>query len=829
MTAKKTLISTLFLLCCKLSLAVTFIVTNNNDAGAGSLRQAILDANANAAAPHDIIFNLALPTTITLTSANLPTIVRDLTISSPFSGAVSIDGNTTYAALRANGVNLMIENLIIERCFAVSGSCLSAQFSNIVVDQCIFQNSFASNSGGAISADTSHLTITNCLIQNDSSGLSGGGIQLMRGNLNVQNTEIAHNKVLTTVVNGNHNGGGIYTVSSTIRISDTKVFDNYAPQGGGIATFLSGRNDIIRSEIHYNCTNQAAGGMFLYADTINIEKSKIFDNKLLDTGALVSSGAGVYLFSKSSAPQYTINDCEIYQNKGLANSSGGGVFIFNGYTKINKSSIWGHSAARGGGIYFQSIKQAQITNSTISHNNASREGGGLFLSPGNNFISGLKILNSTLTMNNSLNGGGIYILDTSNINISNTIVCGNTASSSGNDIYVNPGSSTSPSSIGSIYGHNIIGDSAALNAIGNTIGNQYNQPIIQILDTALALNSGVTSTHALLYGSPAIDNANVLGAPTNDQRSFSRSAPLSGFAPDIGAYEYYGCRARTNLPDSMTLCNGDTFNVDVTLPGALSYSWSDGLGITSPQRTITSPGTYIITIKFDTCPQIIDSIVVVNGLLTGIKRDSRTVSTGSCVRLQAWNDPCYTYEWFTVRIIVRIDLLTGNRITERREIPVRPNNQSYICVHANVSQYYHVRITDTCSNTGCVLEDSIFLKVLPRIDPNYNRFLVDDRCCGRGGIDITPKNTKLLESEIELGLYPNPSSGQFTLSIIGSREETAMISIINNLGQTIEQNQYHLAMGENNILMNLEDQPKGIYFVKVDAGSIHWANKAILE
>lgn len=60
--------------------AMTFTVTNASDSGAGSLRQAILDANANAGA--DMInFNIsgAGVQTITLTSA-LPTIDETVTI-----------------------------------------------------------------------------------------------------------------------------------------------------------------------------------------------------------------------------------------------------------------------------------------------------------------------------------------------------------------------------------------------------------------------------------------------------------------------------------------------------------------------------------------------------------------------------------------------------------------------------------------------------------------------------------------------------------------------------------------------------------------------------
>src|SRR6187549_58231 len=59
--------------------AATFTVTNTNDSGPGSLRQALIDANA-AAGADDIAFTLVPPATISLLSA-LPPITGPLTIT----------------------------------------------------------------------------------------------------------------------------------------------------------------------------------------------------------------------------------------------------------------------------------------------------------------------------------------------------------------------------------------------------------------------------------------------------------------------------------------------------------------------------------------------------------------------------------------------------------------------------------------------------------------------------------------------------------------------------------------------------------------------------
>src|SRR5207248_6744963 len=76
--------------------AATFTVTNTNDSGAGSLRQAMLSVNATAGGPHTISFNIpgAGPHVIQ-PSTSLPTMTR----------AVVIDGYTQPSASRNALVN----------------------------------------------------------------------------------------------------------------------------------------------------------------------------------------------------------------------------------------------------------------------------------------------------------------------------------------------------------------------------------------------------------------------------------------------------------------------------------------------------------------------------------------------------------------------------------------------------------------------------------------------------------------------------------------------------------------------------------------------------
>ena len=95
----------------------TFTVTNTNDSGAGSLRQAILDANAAAGA--DIIdFTIGGSATITLTSGELfidsaITIQGDVDANAATRITVDADGGSRVFHFTSLSTASSIDNLLI--------------------------------------------------------------------------------------------------------------------------------------------------------------------------------------------------------------------------------------------------------------------------------------------------------------------------------------------------------------------------------------------------------------------------------------------------------------------------------------------------------------------------------------------------------------------------------------------------------------------------------------------------------------------------------------------------------------------------------------------
>ena len=122
----------------------TFTVTNTNDSGAGSLRQAIIDANTNSGA--DIIdFNIAGTTAHTINlSSVLPNITEQVTIDATSDDSYSVNGNRPAIIVDGNGLigsgftfesttdNSIIQGLVI-RDFAGNGITLYGGADGITI------------------------------------------------------------------------------------------------------------------------------------------------------------------------------------------------------------------------------------------------------------------------------------------------------------------------------------------------------------------------------------------------------------------------------------------------------------------------------------------------------------------------------------------------------------------------------------------------------------------------------------------------------------------------------------------------------------------------
>jgi hypothetical protein len=244
-------------------------------------------------------------------------------------------------------------------------------------------------------------------------------------------------------------------------------------------------------------------------------------------GLSASAGGGIQTSSINC--HTTLIGCHVTGNYAL--SSGGGIRNNNPMTIIDSTISNNGTDGTGGGIY--NTGELTITNSTISGNS----GVGIYHFSGNVLITSSTITNNGVAAANS-EGNGIYTIATLTVTVGNSIIAGNRNSDTAPDI-------AAPSPGGSFpefasNGYNIIGNPgnvAAFNQTGDQTG--VTNPMLAVL----GLNNGSTPTHALLAGSPAIDQGNSFGL-TTDQRGVARPNDNTNIAPasggdnsDIGAFE----------------------------------------------------------------------------------------------------------------------------------------------------------------------------------------------------------------------------------------------------------------------------------------------------
>ena len=226
--------------------AATITVSNNNDTGAGSLRQAIIDAGGGDTIDFDgTAFPDPATGTIVLTSGEL-VINKALTISG--GNNVTIDGNDASRIFNIDDgigslVNVSLSGLILTNGnsgSAVGGAILNRE--NLTLDTVTVSSSTTTGNGGGLYNDASAVMGVVSSTISGNSAASGGGIYQAGASLNLD----------TVTVNANSagsSGGGIYTSTGTVTVSSSSIIRNTAASNGGGAYFNSTTANISNSTI----------------------------------------------------------------------------------------------------------------------------------------------------------------------------------------------------------------------------------------------------------------------------------------------------------------------------------------------------------------------------------------------------------------------------------------------------------------------------------------------------------------------------------------------------------------------------------------------------
>ncbi|MFL5800323.1 MAG: choice-of-anchor Q domain-containing protein [Roseiflexaceae bacterium] len=377
-------------------------------------------------------------------------------------------------------------------------------------------------------------------IRNGASSGAGGGIQ-NNGTLTLDAS--------TVVSNTASSGGGIFNAGS-LTLRNSMVVSNTATLGGGI--FNQGQLDVDYGTINSNSVTSTSltgataigGGIYITNGDVHLRNSSVAFNIAFVPPSCQGSGAvggGIYVGQGSTLvlSRSTINanraearDSNCGKPGANASAAGGGI-ANDGYLGLDNSTISDNTAiadthfdftaimlpvatATGGGIANTGL--AYLNSGTISHNAAQASA-----------LQDPPIVGEPSIGTEIASGGGIHsaanISATLGVTIEMTLLAGN-AATTGPDCNERLSSK----------GHNLIQDASGCTITGTRSTDKTG---VNPLLGPLAANSGVTFTHALLPGSPAIDAGGATCIAT-DQRGYHRPADGDGdgnAACDIGAYE----------------------------------------------------------------------------------------------------------------------------------------------------------------------------------------------------------------------------------------------------------------------------------------------------
>jgi hypothetical protein len=299
-----------------------------------------------------------------------------------------------------------------------------------------------------------------------------------------------------------------------------------------------------------NDTIQFAAGL---SGTINLDFGEIAMTQAVTidgpgAGVLAVSGGHLSRIFDITSPSVGISDLTLTQGQAIGSNGGAIESIGGGALTIANCTFTGNTSDGNGGAIDSPGIILDISGSTFDHNTTNTGGGGaLSIGTGtvdlinctftgnaansgtggainSNFTADFTLFNCTVADNAAATGGGISSVPGTTLSLANTIVAGNSASSTDNDI---------SGTINSLD-YNLIQDTTGATINGATT---HNLTGVDPLLGPLADNGGPTETMALISGSPAIaagPNGSVLpGNDQTDQRGVARPAGPT----DIGAFQ----------------------------------------------------------------------------------------------------------------------------------------------------------------------------------------------------------------------------------------------------------------------------------------------------
>ena len=445
----------------------TYVVTNANDSGAGSLRQAISLANGNAGAD-TISFNIAGTGvhTINLLSV-LPTVSDTVTIDASTDDSFAANGNRP--AIGLNGNDLAGDGLVLAS--SASGSVIrgfvSGNFAGngITIQAGSNNNAIAGNYIGRL---TYNGTIAAAGNEN-----TGSGISVLGANNTIGGTLAADRNVISGNTEGVYISGGLANANAVLNSYigvDATASAAVANTARGIRVDSGASSNIIGQASYGNVVSGNTNiGIHVIGGSNNVIQANTVGLNAAATAAISNGAFGVAIDSGATATL-------------LGGTGAGQGNVISGNTGATGS------LARGG-VYLQA------TNTTVQGN-----------------IIGLDASGTTAIANGMVvaNNAGIYIFN----GTTNTLI-GGTAANAGNIIAGNVGDGIMTA----------VSGPGVFTALGNRIYSNSEQGIDLNDDAASANDAGDGDAGPNdLQNFPVLSSANANAAGTTIVGSINSNA-----------------------------------------------------------------------------------------------------------------------------------------------------------------------------------------------------------------------------------------------------------------------------------------------------------------
>jgi predicted outer membrane repeat protein len=433
---------------------VNLTVSSLADSGAGTLRAAILSADAGK--PSDkFTIDFAVTGTIDLQSP-LPDLNNTIAIQGPGAGSLTVEraaGASFSSAIIAvdAGQTASVSGLTIAN--GNHGGIFNDSGTLTVANSAVVNNSFfgdgphglVAQGGGIFNLDGS-LTVTGSTISGNTASYAGGISS--SGSLTISGSTVSNNSAPGTddPVTHNHiagSGGGMialraFTVSGCTFSGNSTDGAGGGMQGGGTSsqaatitgcTFTgnsafwgAGVDDFSFLTVS-NCTlsdniAQGGGGGMRIGGPTTVSGCTFSHNKALG----FTSPFGFHIAGSGGAldmawPNNTVRDCTF-----TGNSAELGGAIYGGDMTVNGCTFTGNSATEGGGIYNTAFATLDVRGSAFSGNTANDSGGGIYN------LGTANVQQCTLSGNTaSHDGGGIFNAASGTLAVKDSTVLGNTA------------------------------------------------------------------------------------------------------------------------------------------------------------------------------------------------------------------------------------------------------------------------------------------------------------------------------------------------------------------------------------------------------------------